>query len=221
MRKLKTALLVILFSLSFPLCAESLDYIGFSLGFDFSSKSTVFSDGIVWESNSTSVDLSMDMLVYFNSQDSQIRYGSGFSIGCGLPVFYDTVYGTVEGKKPFAVYGKASFDVAFFINNKAAIESKLGFAIRVDQLDFRSNHAELGLSQPMRLMNTGIMALLGLSMRYEVNPGIVLRGGTELMLSMLEHIELFQGPSIADSYEGVHKGSRSSIVPYLSILFSY
>lgn len=217
----KLFIFVIFLVLSASLNAESLDYIGFTTGFDVSGKTTVFADGNVWESKSASIDAFMDLLVYFNNENSNIRYGTGFSIGCGFPVIYGTSYGEVDGKKPFACYGKVTGEIAFFVNSKTALESKGGFAIRVDQLDFNKNYEELNLDAPTRVINTSIMGIVGLSVRHEVKQGIVIRGGMDVSTSLLEYIDAIQGPTIINNYMGMHKGSRISVMPYLSLLFSY
>ena len=132
-----------------------------------------------------------------------------------------TGFGTVEGKKPIAIYGKASAEIAYFLNNKTAIEQKIGVSIRVDQLDFSSNYNEVGLSSPTRIMNSSILGLWGASIRHELFDGVVLRGGIEMSFSILEYLDSFQGPTIVNKYMGMHKGSRTSCMPYLSLLFSY
>ena len=212
---------ILLLLLPLSLFAESMDYIGVSIGGDFSSKTKVFYDGNAWESNRASVDLMMDLLVYFNSANSHIRFGTGFSIGCGFPVYYVTGFGSIEGKKPIAFYGKASAEMACFFNDKTAIEQKIGFAIRVDQLDFRKNYSEVGLSAPTKVMNSSIMGLWGASVRHEVAAGVVVRGGVEMSFSILEYLDSFQGPAVINKYMGMYRGSRYSCMPYISLLFSY
>ena len=201
--------------------AESRDYIGLTVGFDISGKTNIFDDGNVWNSKSASLDTLMDILVYFNGENDGFRVGTGFSIGCGVPLLYSTSYGEVYGKKPFAFYGKVTGECAYFIDAKTAIESKAGFAVRVDQLNFRENYKEVQLSSPTMIFNASILGVAGLSARHEIVPGVVIRSGIEVDFSLLEYINAVQGPNIVYNYVGMYKGSRISVLPYMSALFSY
>lgn len=217
----RAILFAAIIAMLFQLSAESLDYIGFTTGFDIGAKSTKFDNGNEWRTKRSSVDLALDLLVYFNNEHQSLRSGAGFAIGCGFPFYYETVFGVVDGAKPLTIRGKATFELAYLIDHTLALESRAGISIRVNYLDFHKNYKEVGLSAPTNIMNAELQGVFGISARYEVMSGIVLRAGMDFNVSFLEYLETLYGPDILSDYMGARKGNRLSLFPYASVLFSY